>query len=972
MKKLFLVYIISLFACNVLVAQTFIGGAIYQDLNLTSEDSPFIVTENLIITDTVVLTIEPGVEVLFEEGTAFKSRGAIVADGNEDHSIVFRARPQTADSWTGITLLQQDQFDTVADVFRHCEFSGVNSTVIVSYRRNDLVVENSLFYDNPNFSIKLFDNINTQIRNNEIREGGYGVYISSNSISENMLVDNNTLDNLSSVAIIIFGQDGYTANNVFRHNTISNCLYGIQVRGGEKTSNNLFEDNVIYSNEVGLLVFNGYNLIRSNKIFENHRGVNLVGNEVSGGQHNEICKNILFDNVEAIRLEELSADNVLDSNLIFRNSIGIKLYAQTVHDKANTITHNTLYQNDSSSLILNDSPQDLIAFNNFTDLPSPYFFLLNEEDQLATHNWWGTTDTLLIDKNIFDVNDSPDMGEVIYQPILEQPSVSMIAPPRHPIKQLVDDTLLVRWDRALSDNVAGYKVYYKAKNAFQFLEVFDAGDTNLIKIPEGDILEEIAITSYKEDADGYDDQLEFNESWFVMAEMYPFAGRHLFGCEGSILDFHNATAFEFDSLKWITTGSGNLLDDNMVNAGYMHSDEDLNDTVWFWVQQFDSIVVKSDSIPVYFSALPEVDAGKDTAIIADSVFRIETAIANHVDTVRWQSLGDGEFLFADSVAAVYTPGVADKESGEVELIISGIAKCGGQQDTLKVRILPSFSLFGRVNYEGIPDGEVMVFTDAIGYFRNMNSQALEPEKEFVFPGVPMASGYLLYIPDDESTYLPTYYVNKTRWEKAYELQVDANTYDLDIHPQHPPYQLPAGEGAVSGQVQLEGSRNSGICIIHLTDTAANVLKWDVPDEFFRYDFKQLPYGSYRLAVESVGIPYFITQTFTLSAENPSIENLNVIIDDKESFIALPSPKSPVQVYPNFFSERLSLLFKSNHSRMKLSVFTLDGRQVYHKEFRDITAGLIRNLNLNHLESGIYLLRIDSDGKRVSTEKIIKN
>ncbi len=972
MKKLFLVYIISLFSCNVLVAQTFIGGAIYQDLRLTSEDSPYVVTENLIITDTVVLTIEPGVEVLFEEGTAFKSRGAIVAEGNENNPIIFRARPQSAESWTGITLLLQDQFDTVADVFRHCEFSGVNSTTIVSYRRNDLVVENNLFYENPNFAIKLFDNINTRVRNNEIRDGGYGVYISSNSISDSLLVENNTLKNLSSVGIIIFGQDSYTANNVFRYNTISNCLYGIQVRGGEKTYNNFFEDNVIFRNEVGLLVFNGYNQIRNNKIFENHRGVNLVGNEVSGGQHNEIRKNILFDNDEAIRLEELSTDNLLDSNLIFSNNIGIKVYAQTVDEEANTIVYNTLYQNDSCSLILNDSPQDSIAFNNFIDLPRPYFFLMNEEDQLATHNWWGTTDTLLINKNIFDVNDSLDLGEVIYQPILQQPSVSMIEPPRYPIKQLIDDTLVVRWNRALSENVAGYNVYYRAKNAFQFAEVFDAGDTNLIKIAAGDILEEIAITSYKVAADGYNDQLEFNESWFVTADMYPFAGRQLFGCEGSILDFHNATAFEFDSVKWTTSGNGNLLDDNLVNAIYVHSDEDVNDTVWFWIQQYDSTLVKSDSMSVYISSLPEVNAGQDTAIIADSVLRIETAIANHVDTVRWQTLGDGVFSLVDSVATIYTPGATDMESGEVELVISGAAECGAQQDTLKVRILPSFSLFGRVNYDGIPDGEVMVFTDAIGYFRNMSSQALALEKEFVFPGVPLASGYLLYIPDDESDYLPTYYVNKTRWEHAYELQVNANTYDLDIHPQQPPYQLPEGEGAISGQVQLEGSRNSGISIIHLTDTAANVLKWALPDGFSEYNFKELPFGSYRLGVESVGIPYFITQTFTLSPENPTIGNLNVVIDDKESFINLPKPKSPVQVYPNFFNEKLSLLFKNDHSRINLRLFTLDGRQVYHKEFHKIAAGLVQNLNLNHLESGVYLLRVESDGKQVSTEKVIKN
>ncbi|HKK09396.1 MAG TPA: right-handed parallel beta-helix repeat-containing protein, partial [Bacteroidales bacterium] len=891
MKKLILISMLAWMLGNTLIAQTFIGGVIYQDLLLSREDSPYIVTENLIIADTVILTIEPGVDILFEEGIGFRSLGAIVAEGSENAPITFKARTGSAEFWSGITLLQQSQTDTIADVFRHCDFSGVTSTVLVAYRRNDLIVESSEFHDNPNFTIKLFDNNNTQIRNNDIRNGGYGIYVSSNNISQNLLIENNRIENLYSVGIIIFGQDGLTADNLFRNNTISNCLYGIQVRGGEKTFNNVFDNNVIFNNEVGILVFNGYNTLSGNVIFNNESGINLIGNDVAGGKNNEIRKNLLFDNEQGVLLEELSTGNIIDSNLVFRNNIGMNFFQHTVEDGvSNTVTNNTFYQNDSATFLLKDSPQDSIAYNNFNDGIQPYFFLFSEADQVATYNWWGTSDALLIDKNIFDVNDSIELGEVIYEPFLTEPAASPIAPPINPVKQLVGDTLVVRWQKANSSEVAGYKVYYGAKNAYQYEEEFELGDTNILKLPDYDITEKVSVTSYKSAADGLNDQQEFNESWFVTAEMYPFAGRNYLGCEGRVIEFSNATAYEYDSLQWFTSGQGTLLNANNVVASYLHADEDLNDTIWFWLNQYDSTLIKKDSVPVYFSSLPEVFAGKDTSIVIDSAFRIENAKAAFVDSLQWTTLGDGSFSFPDSLSTVYFPGLNDKETGEVNLILSGSANCGQHLDTLNLKIMPSYSLEGSVNYEGLPEGLVTVLTDDAGYFRNVAQQQPGLGKEFSFSGVPLSSGYLLYLPEFESDYLPTYYVNKLRWEEAYKLQVNANTYDLDIQPQKPAYQLPAGQGEIKGQVQLNGNRNSGMPVIHLTDTATNVLKWATPGEGSVFDFKQLPFGSYRLGVESVGIPYFITQPFTLSPDNPTIENLSIVIDDKQSYVEIPIQK----------------------------------------------------------------------------------
>lgn len=39
----------------------------------------------------------------------------------------------------------------------------------------------------------------------------------------------------------------------------------------------------------------------------------------------------------------------------------------------------------------------------------------------ASYNWWGTTDTAIIEDNIYDFNEDFRLGKVIYQPILSNP-----------------------------------------------------------------------------------------------------------------------------------------------------------------------------------------------------------------------------------------------------------------------------------------------------------------------------------------------------------------------------------------------------------------------------------------------------------------------------------------------------------------------------------------------------------------------
>ncbi len=96
-------------------AETQAGGRIRQDTQWSASGSPYILRENLIVSEGVTLTIEPGVEVLFyqtdgQSGFRFgiTVEGALVARGKPSAPILFSSTRAQADpgDWAGITFTQ--------------------------------------------------------------------------------------------------------------------------------------------------------------------------------------------------------------------------------------------------------------------------------------------------------------------------------------------------------------------------------------------------------------------------------------------------------------------------------------------------------------------------------------------------------------------------------------------------------------------------------------------------------------------------------------------------------------------------------------------------------------------------------------------------------------------------------------------------------------------------------------------------
>lgn len=100
--------------------------------------------------------------------------------------------------------------------------------------------------------------------------------------------------------------------------------------------------------------------------------------------------------------------------------------------KQNTITKNAV------GISLEGSPMPTIVNNNIED-NSNYNLRMKpgvQVDIAAANNWWGTTDTAIIDEGIYDYNDDFELGKVNYSPFLTEPNPQAMPDPNAQIPTL--------------------------------------------------------------------------------------------------------------------------------------------------------------------------------------------------------------------------------------------------------------------------------------------------------------------------------------------------------------------------------------------------------------------------------------------------------------------------------------------------------------------------------------------------------
>ncbi|MGM0581212.1 MAG: gliding motility-associated C-terminal domain-containing protein [Bacteroidota bacterium] len=184
----------------------------------------------------------------------------------------------------------------------------------------------------------------------------------------------------------------------------------------------------------------------------------------------------------------------------------------------------------------------------------------------------------------------------------------------------------------------------------------------------------------------------------ITAEPTSEAGDDATVCEGDDLDLSasgTVNATNFSSLKWSTSGDGSFDDDTILEPIYTPSAADItNGSVVLTLQANGNGVCDpvTDNMTLTISPAPTVDAGINSEVCSNEVFDFagldpgDQPTANDVDSIRWESDGDGSFGDIRTLLTTYTPDSGDSSAGFATLRLIGIGASSCDRDTSEMTL----------------------------------------------------------------------------------------------------------------------------------------------------------------------------------------------------------------------------------------------------------------------------------------------
>jgi PKD repeat protein len=230
-------------------------------------------------------------------------------------------------------------------------------------------------------------------------------------------------------------------------------------------------------------------------------------------------------------------------------------------------------------------------------------------------------------------------------------------------------------------------------------------------------------------------------------------------------------------------------------------------------------------------------------------------------------------------------------------------------------------------------------------------------------------------------YIPTYYVSVPNWVNADIINLQANTWNADVH-MIPISNLSPGSGIIAGQVMkgeyefFSESSPVGNVEILLSDDNGQLYTCTYSDADGYFGFPDLAFATYRVTAEVTG-KYSTTAVVTLDENNPSVTDIFFFIQGDQISLSIPGQEaangiSIGEVYPNPAREQASLDINIGASAdMLVSVFDQTGKMVMKEEFA-FSAGLNRvTLQTGQWSTGLYTVKILSNNGRLVVRKLIK-
>ena len=410
-----------------------VGGTIVTDTTWTN-DKTYIVQNNVGVAPGITLTIQPGTQIRFNGNYSLNVGGTLIADGTEAQPIRFMSN--TGGTW-GRIYFDNASVDATADVSGTYQSGNLLCWVIVEDAGQGVGCNSAT----PYLSHLALD--------------GGGVSCTPGStmlwVQDSTLAGGLTVGGSGQVwrNTVITGDVSLSGQATVRENAVNGAI--------STGNNSLVQDNtatatisapgasIILENAIS---FGGISTGDSAVVLENH----MIGGDLSAGSFSGVMTNtvrsgsvsvgsgseVLGNDVEGATGWGISAsgsgvtlshnrlvacangmnvgNGLVQGNLI-ANSHGIGLQVSG----STTVISNTLTGNQGNAVVI-ASGAPAIHGNNMEFNRGDYDLVNNTANSInASGNWWGTTDSAVIDNRIYDFLDDYGKGQVAYTPALTGP-----------------------------------------------------------------------------------------------------------------------------------------------------------------------------------------------------------------------------------------------------------------------------------------------------------------------------------------------------------------------------------------------------------------------------------------------------------------------------------------------------------------------------------------------------------------------
>ncbi|MBN1599084.1 MAG: SprB repeat-containing protein, partial [Bacteroidales bacterium] len=180
-----------------------------------------------------------------------------------------------------------------------------------------------------------------------------------------------------------------------------------------------------------------------------------------------------------------------------------------------------------------------------------------------------------------------------------------------------------------------------------------------------------------------------------------------------------ATATNYSSLQWTTSGDGSFNNDAIEDPIYTPGATDISTgSVTLTLTAFGNAPCGNDAddMDLTIVTAPSADAGLDATICSDDSHTLNATATNY-SSLQWSTSGDGSFNNDAIEDPVYTPGLNDISSGSVTLTLTvfGNAPCGNDADDMDLTIVPAPTAYAGANATRCSDATLTLNATATNY-----------------------------------------------------------------------------------------------------------------------------------------------------------------------------------------------------------------------------------------------------------------